>query len=313
MSVDPQKFLRELFATAIDAAHPQQVLQAHLPSDRSGRVIVIGAGKAAAAMAQVVERSWQGEVSGLVVTRYGHGAPCTKIEVVEAAHPVPDAAGLAVAKRVLELVSNLSEQDRVIFLLSGAVRRCWPCQPPASPWRTSRPSTRPCSNPAPTIGEMNCVRKHLSAIKGGRLAKACWPATVYTYAISDVPGDLATVIASGPTVADPSTSAEALAILKRYGIDVPAAVRSWLQSPESETVKPGDPCLARSHFQLIARPQQSLEAAAVKARQAGFSPLILGDLEGESREVAKVHAGIAPPGRPARPAPGGALRDPLRR
>jgi hydroxypyruvate reductase len=140
---------------------------------------------------------------------------------------------------------------------------------------------------------MNCVRKHLSAIKGGRLGKACWPATVYTYAISDVPGDLATVIASGPTVADPSTSAEALAILKRYSIEVPASVHTWLHSAESETVKPGDPSLARSHFQLIARPQQSLEAAAVKARKAGFSPLILGDLEGESREVAKVHAGIA--------------------
>ena len=144
-----------------------------------------------------------------------------------------------------------------------------------------------------TIGEMNCVRKHLSAIKGGRLAKACWPATVYTYAISDVPGDLATVIASGPTVADPSTSADALAILKRYNIEAPQAVIDWLNNPASETVKADDPALARSHFQLIAKPQQSLEAAAVKARQAGFSPLILGDLEGESREVAKVHAGIA--------------------
>lgn len=293
MPLDPQQFLRELFATAIDAAHPQQVLEAHLPRDRSGRVIVIGAGKAAAAMAQVVERCWQGEVRGLVVTRYGHGAPCEKIEVVEAAHPVPDAAGLAVARRVLELVSDLSEQDRVIFLLSGGGSALLALPAAGITLADKQAINKALLKSGATIGEMNCVRKHLSAIKGGRLAKACWPATVYTYAISDVPGDLATVIASGPTVADPSTSAEALAILKRYAIEVPAAVRSWLQSPESETVKPGDPSLARSHFQLIARPQQSLEAAAVKARQAGFSPLILGDLEGEAREVAKVHAGIA--------------------
>lgn len=293
MPLDPQQFLRELFATAIDAAHPQQVLEAHLPRDRSGRVIVIGAGKAAAAMAQVVERCWQGEVRGLVVTRYGHGAPCEKIEVVEAAHPVPDAAGLAVARRVLELVSDLSEQDRVIFLLSGGGSALLALPAAGITLADKQAINKALLKSGATIGEMNCVRKHLSAIKGGRLAKACWPATVYTYAISDVPGDLATVIASGPTVVDPSTSAEALAILKRYAIEVPAAVRSWLQSPESETVKPGDPSLARSHFQLIARPQQSLEAAAVKARQAGFSPLILGDLEGEAREVAKVHAGIA--------------------
>ncbi|MHC8315450.1 glycerate kinase type-2 family protein [Pseudomonas sp. LB3P31] len=293
MSVDPQQFLRDLFATAIDAAHPQQVLEAYLPRDRTGRVIVIGAGKAAAAMAQVVERCWQGDVSGLVVTRYGHGAPCEKIEVVEAAHPVPDAAGLAVAKRVLELVSNLTEDDRVIFLLSGGGSALLALPAAGITLADKQSINKALLKSGATIGEMNCVRKHLSAIKGGRLGKACWPATVYTYAISDVPGDLATVIASGPTVADPSTSTEALAILKRYAIEVPASVREWLQSPESETVKPGDPCLARSHFQLIARPQQSLEAAAVKARQAGFSPLILGDLEGESREVAKVHAGIA--------------------
>ena len=293
MSVDPQQFLRDLFAAAIDAAHPQHVLEAYLPTDRSGRVIVIGAGKAAAAMAQVVERCWQGEVSGLVVTRYGHGAPCEKIEVVEAAHPVPDAAGLAVAKRVLERVSNLNENDRVIFLLSGGGSALLALPAAGITLADKQSINKALLTSGATIGEMNCVRKHLSAIKGGRLAKACWPASVYTYAISDVPGDLATVIASGPTVADPSTSADALAVLKRYAIEVPAAVRTWLQSPESETVKPGDPHLARSHFQLIARPQQSLEAAAVKARQAGFSPLILGDLEGESREVAKVHAGIA--------------------
>ncbi|WP_282876041.1 glycerate kinase type-2 family protein [Pseudomonas peli] len=297
MSIDPSfnptSLLRELFASAIDAAHPRQVLADYLPEDRSGRVIVIGAGKAAAAMAEVIEQEWQGEVSGLVVTRYEHGANCKKIEVVEAAHPVPDDAGERVARRVLELVSNLSESDRVIFLLSGGGSSLLALPAEGISLKDKQAVNKALLKSGASIGEMNCVRKHLSAIKGGRLAKASWPASVYTYAISDVPGDEATVIASGPTVADPTTSAEALAILARYSIEIPANVRSWLQNPASETVKPGDPCLARSHFQLIARPQQSLDAAAAKARAAGLPTLILGDLEGESREVAKVHAGIA--------------------
>ncbi|MEX6504597.1 glycerate kinase type-2 family protein [Pseudomonas zhanjiangensis] len=293
MSIDPQSLLRELFAAAIDAAHPRQVLADCLPADRSGRVIVIGAGKAAAAMAEVIEREWQGEVAGLVVTRYEHGANCSKIEVVEAAHPVPDDAGERVARRVLELVSNLDEADRVIFLLSGGGSSLLALPAEGITLKDKQAINKALLKSGATIGEMNCVRKHLSAIKGGRLAKACWPASVYTYAISDVPGDEATVIASGPTVADPTTSAEALAILARYAIEIPAQVRAWLQDPRSETVKPGAPCLARSHLQLIATPQQSLEAAAAKARAAGLPTLILGDLEGESREVAKVHAGIA--------------------
>lgn len=293
MPIDPQSLLRELFASAIDAAHPRQVLADYLPAERSGRVIVIGAGKAAAAMAEVIEREWQGEVSGLVVTRYEHGANCSRIEVVEAAHPVPDDAGERVARRVLELVSNLTESDRVIFLLSGGGSSLLALPAAGITLKDKQAINKALLKSGASIGEMNCVRKHLSAIKGGRLAKACWPASVYTYAISDVPGDEATVIASGPTVADPTTSAQALAILARYAIEIPASVRAWLQSPASETVKPGDPCLARSHFQLIAAPQQSLDAAAAKAEAAGFATLILGDLEGESREVAKVHAGIA--------------------
>ncbi|QLC72125.1 glycerate kinase [Pseudomonas sp. LPB0260] len=293
MSFDPQSLLRELFATAIDAAHPRQVLADHLPADRSGRVIVIGAGKAAAAMAEVIEREWQGEVSGLVVTRYDHGADCRKIEVVEAAHPVPDDAGERVARRVLAMVSNLEESDRVIFLLSGGGSSLLALPAEGIGLADKQAINKALLRSGASIGEMNCVRKHLSAIKGGRLAKACWPASVYTYAISDVPGDEASVIASGPTVADPSTSAEALAILARYQIEIPANVRAWLQDPRSETVKPGDPCLSRSHFQLIAMPQQSLDAAAAKAEAAGLPALILGDLEGEAREVAKVHAGIA--------------------
>lgn len=293
MTIDPQRLLRDLFATAIAAAHPDQVLADHLPADRSGKVIVIGAGKAAAAMAAVIEREWQGEVSGLVVTRYEHGADCSKIEVVEAAHPVPDDAGERVARRVLELVSNLSEDDKVIFLLSGGGSSLLALPAEGISLADKQAINKALLRSGAAIDEMNCVRKHLSAIKGGRLAKASWPASVYTYAISDVPGDEATVIASGPSVGDPTTSAQALAILEHYQIDIPANVRAWLQDPRSETVKPGDPCLARSHFQLIATPQQSLDAAAKRAREAGFTPLILGDLEGESREVAKVHAGIA--------------------
>lgn len=293
MNCDPETLLRELFRTAVEAAHPRHVLARHLPADRSGKAIVIGAGKAAAAMAEAIENVWEGELSGLVVTRYGHGADCRRIEVVEAAHPVPDDAGERVARRVLELVSNLTESDRVIFLLSGGGSSLLALPADGISLSDKQAINKALLRSGAHIGEMNCVRKHLSAIKGGRLARACWPASVHTFAISDVPGDEATVIASGPTVADPTTSAQALEILQRYGIEIPPHVRDWLESPCSETLKAGDPYLARSHFTLVATPQQSLEAAAVKARAAGLSPLILGDLEGEAREVAKVHAGIA--------------------
>lgn len=293
MTKDPQGLLRDLFDTAIAAAHPRQVLAPHLPEDRTGRAIVIGAGKAAAAMAEAIEQVWEGEISGLVVTRYEHGANCKKIEVVEAAHPVPDDAGERVARRVLELVSNLQETDKVIFLLSGGGSSLLALPAEGITLQDKQALNKALLRSGANIGEINCVRKHLSAIKGGRLAKACWPASVYTYAISDVPGDEATVIASGPTVADPTTSAQALEILARYNIEVPAHVRAWLESPESETVKEGDEVLSRSHFTLIARPQQSLDAAAARCTELGIKSIILGDLEGESREVAKVHAGIA--------------------
>ncbi len=293
MSTDPRAFLTELFNTAVAAGHPYQVLADHLPEDRSGRAIVIGAGKAAGAMAEVVEKHWQGEIQGLVVAPYRYGAQCSRIEVVEASHPVPDDAGERVARRVLELISGLNESDRVIFLLSGGGSALLSLPAEGIGLADKQAVNKALLKSGAAIGEMNCVRKHLSAIKGGRLAKACWPASVYTYAISDVPGDEATVIASGPSVGDPTTSADALAILRRYAIDVPQNVLDWLADPRSETVKPDDPCLARSHFQSIATPQNALDAAAVKCRAAGFSTLILGDLEGEAREVAKVHAGIA--------------------
>ncbi|TRX74401.1 glycerate kinase type-2 family protein [Pseudomonas mangiferae] len=286
-------FLRELFDTAVAAAHPAQVLAPCLPADRSGRLVVIGAGKAAAAMAKALETAWDGDIEGLVVTRYGHGEACRRIEVVEAAHPVPDDAGERFARRALERVSGLSEQDRVIVLLSGGGSSLLALPAKGVSLADKQAINRALLKSGATIGEMNCVRKHLSAIKGGRLAKACWPATVYTYAISDVPGDDPSVIASGPTVPDLTTSTDALEILARYAIDPPAAVTAWLRDVRSETPKPGDPAFSRSHYQLIARPQRSLEAAAARARAAGVTPLILGDLEGEAREVAKVHAGIA--------------------
>jgi glycerate 2-kinase len=292
MTIDAPCLLRELFAGAVDAAHPRNVLAKHLPTDRSARVIVIGAGKAAAAMAEVIEAQWQGDVSGLVVTRYGHGASCKKIEVVEAAHPIPDSTGQAVTQRVLELVSNLSEADQVMLLLSGGGSALLALPAASLSLQDKQQINQALLKSGAPIAAINCVRKHLSAIKGGRLAKACWPASIYTYAISDVPGDSASVIASGPSVADPSTCAEALAILNSYGIAIPAHVRAWLESPESETLKPDSPWLARSHFQIIANTQQALQAAADKAQEAGITPLILGDLEGEAREVAKVHAGI---------------------
>ena len=292
MTLDPQALLRQLFDSAIEAAHPRHVLADHLPEDRSGRAIVIGAGKAAAAMAEAIEKVWEGELSGLVVTRYEHHADCRRIEVVEAAHPVPDDAGERVARRVLELVSNLEESDRVIFLLSGGGSSLLALPAEGISLADKQAINKALLRSGAHIGEMNCVRKHLSAIKGGRLARACWPASVYTYAISDVPGDEATVIASGPTVADPTTSAEALAILERYHIEVPANVRAWLEDPRSETLA-GRPDALAQPLPADRHAAAVLDAAAQAARDAGITPLILGDLEGEAREVAKVHAGIA--------------------
>lgn len=291
---EARAFLTELFDAAIEAAHPASVLKNHLPADTSGSATVIGAGKAAAAMAEALEKEWQGEISGLVVTRYGHGADCKKIEVIEASHPVPDTAGYEFSKRVMSLAGNLDAGDTVIFLLSGGGSSLLALPAEGISLEDKQQITKALLKSGASIAEVNCVRKHLSAIKGGRLAQACYPAKVYTYAISDVPGDDATIIASGPTVGDPTTSADALSIIDYYKIEIPDNVRDWLNDPRSETVKPGDPCLETSEYHLIAKPQQSLEAAAVKALSSGITPVILGDsIEGEAREVAKVHAGIA--------------------
>ena len=299
---DPRAFLRMLFDAAVRRALPLHTLAPFLPlPPPRGRTVVIGAGKAGGAMAQAVEALWPAEapLSGLVVTRYHHVPPRPaglpqRIEVVEAAHPVPDAAGQRAAERMLDAVRGLGADDLVLCLVSGGASALLtlPCDglDLAEKQRINRALLRSGAH----IGEMNCVRKHLSRIKGGRLAAACGPAALVTLAISDVPGDDPAVIGSGPTVPDPSTCAEALDILRRYRIDVPPAVRAQLESGALETPKPGDAAFARSRVALVATPHQSLQAAAEAARAAGVAAYILSDgIEGESREVGKVHAALA--------------------
>jgi hydroxypyruvate reductase len=292
--IEPRVLLRKMFDAAIASASASLVLPAHLPASPQGRTLVVGAGKAAAAMAQTVERHWPGPLSGLVVTRYGHAVPCERIEVVEAGHPVPDAAGRDAAGRMLTAVRGLTADDLVLCLISGGGSALLALPAPGVALEDKQAVTRDLLRCGATIQEFNCVRKHLSAIKGGRLAAAAFPARVVTLAISDVPGDDPAVIASGPTVPDPTTRADALAILQRYAITLPESVRRHLAGPDAETPKPGDARLADARTILIATPQDALEAAAAVARQAGITPVILGNsIEGEARDVALVHAAIA--------------------
>ena len=292
--IDRAPLLRAMFDAAIAAAQPALCLPPHLPAPPRGRTLVIGAGKASAAMARALEDHWDAPLSGLVVTRYGYQVPCQRIEIVQAAHPVPDAAGLAAAARIHALVSGLTADDLVIALVSGGGSSLLVAPGPGLTLADKQAINTALLKSGATIGEMNCVRRHLSALKGGRLAAACHPARVLTLLISDVPGDAPADIASGPTVADASTCADALAILDRYRIPVPAAVRARLASGEAETLKPGDPRLAGHDTRLITTPQQALEAAAQVARAAGLTPHILGDsLEGEARDVGQVLAGVA--------------------
>ena len=290
----PPALLRRLFDAAIASAQPALCIPRHLPEPPRGRLLVIGAGKASAAMAQAVEAHWHGPLSGLVVTRYGYAVPCKHIEIVEASHPVPDAAGHRAAERMLALVQGLSADDLVLCLISGGGSSLLPLPAAGLTLQHKQDLNRALLKSGATIGEMNCVRRHLSAIKGGRLAAACHPARVLTLLISDVPGDDPINIASGPTVPDPSTCADALDIVRRYGIELPPVVRTLLESGEGESVKPGDPRLAGATARMIAAPQMALEAAAAVAREAGYAAHILGDaLEGEARDVGKVLAGIA--------------------
>jgi len=298
---DPRALLRHLYDVAVQRALPLHNTAAHLPTPPKGRTLVLGAGKAGGAMAHAVEFLWPQDapLSGLVVTRYGHAPQrpqglAQRIEVVEAAHPVPDAAGLEAARRILSLAQGLTEDDLVLCLISGggSALLALPCE--GLTLQDKQRINRQLLDSGAPIGDMNTVRKHLSAVKGGRLAAACAPAQVVTLTISDVPGDDVSVIASGPTVADASTCAQALAILQRHGIDVPADVLQQLEAGTLETPKPGDPRLARCETRLIATPQQSLEAAAQAARALGLRAYILSDeIEGESHEVGKVHAALA--------------------
>ncbi len=293
MTPEPHALLRQLFDAAVASALPERSIQRFLPDPPKGRTIVIGCGKAAAAMARAVETHWHERLEGLVVTRYGHHVATQQIEVVEAAHPVPDAAGQDAAKRMLAMVQDLSEDDMVLFLVSGGGSALMTLPAPGITLEDKRQINSQLLRSGANITEMNCVRKHISAIKGGRLAAAAEPAKVVTLAISDIPGDDPAVIASGPTVPDPTTFDDALAILEKYKIREPAGVIAHLRAAKEETPKPGDPRLAGNVLQMVATPQMSLEAAAAIARGFGVTPLILGDaIEGESREVALVHAGI---------------------
>ena len=293
----PQLLLRQMFDAAIASAQPLRCVPPHLPAPPRGRLFVIGAGKATAAMAQAVERHWPGPVSdlsGLVVTRHGYRVPCDRIEIVEASHPVPDAAGLEAARRMLALVQTLSADDLVLCLISGGGSALLPLPLDGVTLEAKQDLNRALLACGASISEINCVRRHLSAIKGGRLAAACHPARVLTLAISDVPGDRPGDIASGPTVADASTCDDALAVVRRHGIVLPPALREILESGRGESVKPGDPRLAGAQFRLVATPQMALETAARVAREAGYAAHILGDsIEGEARDVGTVLAGIA--------------------
>jgi glycerate 2-kinase len=292
--IDQRKLLREMFDAAVAAAQPSVSLPKYLPPPPRGRTLVIGAGKASAEMARVVEQHWKGELSGLVVTRYGYAVPCQRIEIVEASHPVPDQAGVDAARRIRDLVSGLGEDDLVICLISGGGSALLALPDDALTLADKQVINTALLKSGATISEINCVRRHLSAIKGGRLAAACHPARVVTLLISDVPGDDPSDIASGPTCADRTSCADALAILQRYRIDIPPNVRELLESGRGESVKPGDPRLARSTLHMVATPLMALEAAAAVARECGVPAHILGDsIEGEARDVGIVMAGIA--------------------
>ena len=298
---NPRAFLRALYDAAVARALPGEVIGRFLPAPPKGRTLVLGAGKAGGAMAAAVDALWPKDapLSGLVVTRYdyvppGYKARPGRIEVVEAAHPVPDDAGQRAAQRIVELTRGLTQDDLVLCLISGGGSALLSLPAEGLTLDDKRAINKALLRSGAAIDEMNCVRKHLSAIKGGRLAALCAPAKVVTLTISDVPGDDPAVIASGPTVPDATTCADALRILQRYGIEVPAAARAGLESGTFETPKPGDAVFAGHEVQLIATPQESLEAAAAFARDAGIDAHILSDeIEGESRDVGKVHAALA--------------------
>jgi len=305
-TLDPERLLRAAFAAAIEAASPARCLPPALPPPPVGRTVVIGAGKAAAAMARVVETHWVGELDGTVVTPHGHAVACERIEVFESAHPVPADAGRRAAERLLERVRGLGADDLVLCLLSGGGSALLPLPAEGLSLEDKQALTRALLRSGATIGEINTVRRHLSRIKGGRLGIACHPARLVTLAISDVPGDDPADIASGPTASDATTCADSLAVLVRYGIAVPTAARRALERGAWESVKPGDPRLSGAQFRIVAAPQASLEAASRVAAAQGVTPVILSDrLEGEAREVGRDMAArvrrVLERGEPCRP------------
>ena len=292
--MEPRTLLEKMFKAAIVVAQPALCVAPQLPAPTRGRTLVIGAGKASAAMARAVEENWPGELSGLVVTRYGYSVPCRRIKIIEAAHPVPDAASVIAARRILDTVKGLGEDDLVLCLISGGGSALLAAPLADLTLEDKQAVNRALLRSGASISEMNCVRRHLSAVKGGRLAAACHPAKVVTLLLSDVPGDNPMDIASGPTVADPTSCADALEVIKRYGVELPPSAEALLQSGRGESVKPGDPRLQNSETRFIATPQMALEAAARVGREAGWPVHILGDsIEGEAREVGKVLAGLA--------------------
>lgn len=285
--------LAELFNAALHAADPLETIGAHLPPPPKGRTVVIGAGKAAARMAQGVERRWQGPLGGVVVTRYGHGAPTRHVQVIEAGHPVPDEASAAAARRMLAAVRGLGPDDMVLCLMSGGGSALMSLPAGDTTLQEKREINQALLRSGAPIAAINTVRKHLSAIKGGRLALACGAARVVTLVLSDVPGDDPAVVASGPTLPDASTAQDALRILGQYGIAIPPSVRAVLEDPGQESPKPGDPRLEGNSVAVIASARQALQAAADAARAEGLRPLVLSDrLEGEARTVAQAHAAL---------------------
>jgi hydroxypyruvate reductase len=298
---DRRPLLRAIFDAAVAAAHPDVVLAAHLRPVPRGRVICLAAGKAAAAMAAAAEKHYldvsgldPALLSGIATTRHGHGVPTRRIEVIEAGHPVPDEAGLKGAEASLRLAGTASANDLLLVLLSGGGSANWIAPVEGVSFAQKQQLTRALLRSGAPIGEVNTVRKHLSRIKGGRLARAGKLAEIVTLAISDVPHDDASAIASGPTVPDPTTLADARAIVAKYGLAVDDAIRRALDDPNNESCKPGDAAFARARFELVARPKASLDAAIGLARQAGYDIVDLGaDLEGEARDVATDHARLA--------------------
>jgi glycerate 2-kinase len=298
---DHRNLLRAIFDAAVAAAHPDSILDAHLPPAPKGLVICLAAGKGAAAMAAAAERHYldasnldPARLIGIATTRHGHGVPTRRIKVIEAGHPVPDEAGLKAADESLALAGTATADDLLLVLLSGGGSANWIAPADGVSFLQKQQVNRALLRSGAPIGEVNTVRKHLSRIKGGRLARAGQRAEIVTLAISDVPRDEPTAIASGPTVPDPTTLADARALVARYNLKLDNAVARALNDPANESCKPGDAAFARARFEIIARPQASLDAAVKIARDAGYDVLDLGaDLEGEARDVAAGHAKLA--------------------